>query len=137
MDSDERQKHVLHRYLVQERGALLAKAEGLDEYDLRRPLTPTGTSILGVVKHVASVQLCYLGAVFSRPSERDPLPWYRPGADLAAVLRAALRDPPSSARLRSALEAGTDLGPHSTSRSSSSAAPRSRTSSGATCSTGR
>lgn len=80
MDSAERQKDVLHHYLVQERGSLLAKVEGLDEYDLRRPLTPTATRILGVVKHVASVQLCYLGVVFDRPSGRDPLPWYQPGA---------------------------------------------------------
>ncbi len=46
-------KAVLHRYLQTARDALLWKLDGLSEYDARRPLTPTGTNLLGVVKHVA------------------------------------------------------------------------------------
>lgn len=36
---------------------------------------PTGTNLLGVVKHVASIQLGYLGDCFGRPSG-IPLPWF-------------------------------------------------------------
>ncbi|KOV89944.1 hypothetical protein ADL03_00610 [Nocardia sp. NRRL S-836] len=37
------------------------------EYDVRRPLTPTGTNLLGLVKHAAGVELNYFGRVFDRP----------------------------------------------------------------------
>ena len=49
--------------------AMRWKLEGLSEYDLRRPLTPTGTSLLGIVKHVAWVELGYFGDVFGRPHD--------------------------------------------------------------------
>ncbi|SFL76123.1 DinB family protein [Geodermatophilus ruber] len=58
---------------------LLAKLDGLDEYAIRRPMTPTGTSLLGLVKHVAYVQLGYFGEVFGRPSGRA-YPWEGEGA---------------------------------------------------------
>ncbi|MGO4474497.1 DinB family protein [Arthrobacter sp. M-10] len=78
-------KAVLLKYLRARRGELLAKLDGLDEYDVRRPMTPTGTNLLGLVKHVASVELGYFGEVFGRPSGRD-LPWFaddaEPDADL-------------------------------------------------------
>jgi hypothetical protein len=48
-------KDDLHRYLKAGRDALLWKVDGLSEYDARRPMTPTGTNLLGLVKHVASV----------------------------------------------------------------------------------
>lgn len=67
-------KADLHFYLQSARDALLWKLEGLSEYDIRRPLTPTGTNLLGLVKHVASVELGYLGETFGRPSG-EPLPW--------------------------------------------------------------
>ncbi|KQR03522.1 hypothetical protein ASF72_06350 [Arthrobacter sp. Leaf141] len=63
-------KETLHSYLRIRRQDLLGKLDGLDEYDIRRPLTPTGTNLLGLVKHVASVQLGYFGEVFGRPSGR-------------------------------------------------------------------
>jgi uncharacterized damage-inducible protein DinB len=62
------EKAVLHRYLRDRRANLVARLDGLDEYDARRPLTPTGTNLLGLVKHVASVELGYFGEVFGRPS---------------------------------------------------------------------
>ncbi len=50
------------------------KLDGLSEYDVRRPLTPTGTNLLGLIKHLASCEAGYLGEVFGRPfGER--LPW--------------------------------------------------------------
>jgi Protein of unknown function (DUF664) len=42
------------------------KLEELSEYDVRRPMTPTATNLLGLVKHLASVQSGYLGEVFGR-----------------------------------------------------------------------
>ncbi|GIG88756.1 DinB family protein [Plantactinospora endophytica] len=60
-------KANLHRYLREAREALLGKLEGLSEYDVRRPLVPTGTNLLGLVKHVASVTAGYFGEVFDRP----------------------------------------------------------------------
>jgi len=76
----EDDKAVLLRYLRRLRGDLVGKLDGLSEYDARRPLTPTGTNLLGLVKHVASVQLGYFGVVFGRPSDR-PAPWEVEGAD--------------------------------------------------------
>lgn len=73
-------KETLHRYLQGQRDALFWKLEGLGERDLRRPLTPTGTNLLGLVKHVASVQAGYLGDVFGRPFPL-PLPWFDEGAE--------------------------------------------------------
>lgn len=76
----ESKKEILHRYLREERDALLAKLDGLDEYAIRRPMTATGTNLLGVVKHVASVQLAYFSDTFGRPSGRT-LPWEGDGAE--------------------------------------------------------
>ena len=78
-------KTTLHRYLRARRTGLLAKLDGLGEYDLRRPLTRTGTNLLGLVKHVASVQAEYFGLVFDRPFE-PPMPWGAPDAEDNAVM---------------------------------------------------
>ncbi|MFC7848756.1 DinB family protein [Arthrobacter sp. NPDC057388] len=74
------EKATLHHYLRTRRTQLLAKLDGLGEYDIRRPMTPTGTNLLGLVKHVASVELDYFGEVFGRPSGRT-LPWFADGAE--------------------------------------------------------
>jgi uncharacterized damage-inducible protein DinB len=73
-------KADLRRYLQLARDALLWKLEGLSEYDARRPLVPTGTNLLGLVKHVASVEAGYLGDTFGRPFP-EPLPWADEGAE--------------------------------------------------------
>jgi uncharacterized damage-inducible protein DinB len=74
------QKANLHRYLQIARDALVWKLDGASEYDVRRPLVPTGTNLLGLVKHVASVELGYFGETFGRPSD-EPLPWLDEGAE--------------------------------------------------------
>jgi uncharacterized damage-inducible protein DinB len=66
-------KAELHRYLQAARDALLWKLDGLGEYDIRRPMTPTGTNLLGLVKHVAGVELGYFGDTFGRPAP-EPMP---------------------------------------------------------------
>ena len=73
-------KTTLHRYLRARRAGLLTKLDGLGEYDLRRPMTRSGTNLLGLVKHVASVQAEYFGLVFDRPFEH-PMPWGAPDAE--------------------------------------------------------
>ena len=77
------QKADLQRYLQIAREALLWKLDGLSEYDIRRPLVPTGTNLLGLVKHVASVEAGYLGDTFGRPFG-EPLPWIDDDAELNA-----------------------------------------------------
>jgi uncharacterized damage-inducible protein DinB len=72
-------KNKLHDYLKRGREALLWKLEGLSEYDLRAPRTRTGTNLLGLVKHLAGVELDYFGEVFDRP-HGIPLPWNEHGA---------------------------------------------------------
>jgi len=76
-------KDVMAGYLRNLRADLLSKLDGLDEYQVRRPLTPTGTNLLGLVKHVASVELGYFTEVFGREPGRD-LPWFADGAEADA-----------------------------------------------------
>lgn len=68
-------KTVLHRYLARAREAVLWKLDGLSEHDSRRPLTPTGTNLLGVVKHLAGVEAGYFGDCLGRPVPDMP-DWY-------------------------------------------------------------
>ena len=66
---DSRAKADLRDDLQEGRDALLWKLDGLSEYDVRRPMTPTGTNLLGLVKHLTFVELGYFGVVFGRPVE--------------------------------------------------------------------
>jgi hypothetical protein len=82
------EKAELCYYLERARDALIWKLGGLSEYDMRRPMVATGTNLLGLVKHVASVVAGYFGAVFDRPFP-EPMPWYEddaePNADMWAT----------------------------------------------------
>lgn len=74
-------KAHLHQKLRAAREALVWKLDGLSDYDIRRPLTPTGTNLLGLVKHNAISDSRYFGDVFDRPFP-EPLPrWDDPAAD--------------------------------------------------------
>src|SRR3954465_747437 len=70
---DDFAKDYLHNELREIREELLGKLDGLSEYDIRRPLTATGTNLLGLVKHLALWETRYLGEVFGRPFP-EPLP---------------------------------------------------------------
>jgi hypothetical protein len=72
-------KEDLHAKLIARRAALLSKLEGLSEYDLRRPMTATGTNLLGLVKHLAGIEYAYLGDSVGRPAP-ETLPWYEDGS---------------------------------------------------------
>jgi len=76
-------KECLHGELQWARDAVVWKLDGLCEYDVRRPLTATGTNLLGLVKHVATWEARYLGEVFNRPFP-GPLPRWQDsdGSDL-------------------------------------------------------
>jgi hypothetical protein len=86
---DEFAKAYLHDDLRFVREALVWKLDGLSEYDVRRPLTPTGTNLLGLVKHLTTTEAWYLGEVFGRPFA-EPVPrWDAPDAEHDANLWAA------------------------------------------------
>lgn len=81
-------KDDLHEYFRGARETLLWKLDGLGEYDIRRPMTPTGTNLLGLVKHQATTNISYFCKPFGR-SHDLPLPWMHgavePGASLWAT----------------------------------------------------
>jgi uncharacterized damage-inducible protein DinB len=80
---DDFAKDYLRGQLRWARRALVWKLDGLSEYDIRRPLTATGTNLLGLVKHMATREARYLGEIFDRPFP-EPLPRWQDadGSDL-------------------------------------------------------
>jgi uncharacterized damage-inducible protein DinB len=76
-------KEQLRLYLQEARDALVWKLEGLSDYDIRRPMTPTGTNLLGLIKHLASIEFGYFGEAFGRLSD-EPLPWLEETAEANA-----------------------------------------------------
>jgi uncharacterized damage-inducible protein DinB len=84
-------KRIIHQYLDKQRMALLAKLDGVDERAVRWPMTGTGTNLLGLVKHVASIELGYFGEVFNRPSNIE-LPWLADDAETNADMWATAEE---------------------------------------------
>ncbi|WP_329274464.1 DinB family protein [Streptomyces sp. NBC_00691] len=83
---DEFAKDNVRGRLRRDREGLLWKLDGLSEYDARRPLTATGTNLLGLVKHMATVEARYFGEVFHRPSPEPLCRWQdSDGSDLWAT----------------------------------------------------
>ena len=58
---------------------MLSKLDNLSEYDRRRPMTPTGTNLLGLVKHLAGLEYGYLGESFGYPAP-ERLSWFEDGS---------------------------------------------------------
>lgn len=77
---DEFAKEYLHADVREIRETVLWKLDGLSEYDIRRPMTSTGTNLLGLVKHLSITESRYFGEVFGRPFPEQLLRW----DDLAA-----------------------------------------------------
>lgn len=77
------EKESLHASLDRHRDAVLWKLEGLDDEQVRRVMTPSGTNLLGLVKHLASVEYGWFCTTFGR--EIEPL-WFDPfaGEDMSA-----------------------------------------------------
>ncbi|MEU5060594.1 MULTISPECIES: DinB family protein [Streptomyces] len=72
------EKESLLAALDRHRDVVLWKLEGLDEEQVRRPMSPSGNSLLGLVKHLASVEYGWFCETFGRPVE--PL-WFDPETD--------------------------------------------------------
>ncbi|WP_371521954.1 DinB family protein [Kitasatospora sp. NBC_01300] len=67
------EKDSLHVALDRHRDAVLWKLDGLDDEQLRRPMTPSGTNLLGLVKHLGGAELGWFCEAFGR--ETGPLPF--------------------------------------------------------------
>jgi hypothetical protein len=76
-------KEYLHNDLREVRSTMLWKLHGLSEYDIRRPLTATGTNLLGLIKHLSNTEARYFGDIFDRPFY-ERLPWWDDGAEFEA-----------------------------------------------------
>jgi len=90
-------KTVLKTYLQGARDTLVWKLDGLSERDQRLPRTPTGTNLLGIVKHALNVEAVYFGPTFGQEwptpdelvsaDESDPqADWYATASETPAGL---------------------------------------------------
>ena len=93
---DDFAKEYLHEDLRWVRQSVLGALDGLSEYDVRRPLTATGSNLLGLIKHLTLAEVVYLGEIFDRPfPEQHPRfddPDYRNRDSLWARDRESLAD---------------------------------------------
>ncbi len=78
------EKESLHVSLDRHRDVVLWKVEGLSDEQLRRPMTPSGTNLLGLVKHLGSVEYGWFCETFGRESEAIPFDANEPDADMRA-----------------------------------------------------
>ena len=76
------EKTSLRVALDRHRDAILWKVEDLDDEQLRRVMTPSGTTLLGLVKHVAAVEYSWFCDTFGRATEPLPFDDDDPEADL-------------------------------------------------------
>jgi hypothetical protein len=76
------EKESLKVALDRHRDAILWKLEGLDDEQLRRSPVPSGTSLLGLVKHLAAVEYGWFCDTFGRDTEPLPFDDDDPDADL-------------------------------------------------------
>ena len=76
MAEAEDPKTTQHRYLQAARDALVWKLDGLSEREARRPRTPTGNNLLGLLKHCLNVEAGYFGPTFGRefPTPHELVP---------------------------------------------------------------
>jgi len=79
------EKESLRLSLDRHRDVVLWKVDGLDDEQLRRSMTPSGTSLLGLVKHLASVEYGWFCDTFGRESESIPFDEADPDADMRAA----------------------------------------------------
>jgi uncharacterized damage-inducible protein DinB len=78
------EKESLHVSLDRHRDVVLWKLDGLEDEQLRRPMTPSGTNLLGLVKHLASVEYSWFCETFGQKSESIPFDANDPDADMRA-----------------------------------------------------
>src|SRR5450756_1776278 len=80
------EKDSLHASLNRHRDVVLWKLEGLDDASLRRVVVPSGTTLLGLVKHLAAVEYSWFCETFERETEPLPVDPDDPDADLRVCL---------------------------------------------------
>ena len=108
------EREALTRWLDYHRGVLVWKLNGVTDEDLRRPMVPTGTSLLGLVKHLAYVerwwfQEVFAGQAFGYPDGYDPESQFRPDArESPTDLIAFYRDMSQKSRVITAAAASLD-----------------------------
>jgi hypothetical protein len=64
---------MVNAFLDFQRATLLWKVEGVSDEDLRRSMVPSGTSLLGLVKHLADVEQTWFVERFAGREPRFPL----------------------------------------------------------------
>ena len=78
------EKESLQASLNRHRDVVLWKLDGLDDEQLRRPMVPSGTNLIGLVKHLASVEYGWFCSTFGRPSQEIEFDENDPDADMRA-----------------------------------------------------
>jgi hypothetical protein len=78
------EKESLHVSLDRHRDVVLWKVDGLTDEQLRRPMTPSETNLLGLVKHLGSVEYGWFCETFGRESDSIPFDEDDPNADMLA-----------------------------------------------------
>jgi uncharacterized damage-inducible protein DinB len=85
------ERDALTQQLDFHRATLLSKLDGLDDESLRRPMTASGVSLLGLVKHLAETEHGWFVKIYARlpepdlySTDDDPDAEFRVGPDEAA-----------------------------------------------------
>lgn len=76
------EKESLLISLDRHRNVVMWKIDGLDDEQLRRPMTPSGLTLLGLVKHLAAVEYGWFCQPFGRDAEPLPFDYDDDDADL-------------------------------------------------------
>lgn len=63
------EKESLQAFLDLQRDVMVWKTNGLSNEEQRRRITPSGTSLLGMVKHLAAVEYGWFGLTFGRDTD--------------------------------------------------------------------
>jgi uncharacterized damage-inducible protein DinB len=79
------EKESLQASLNRHRDVVLWKLDGLDDEQLHRAMVPSGTNLIGLVKHLASVEYGWFCSTFGRPSEEIAFDEDDPDADMRAA----------------------------------------------------
>ena len=111
---DDFAKDYLHQDLRWVRQSMLGQIDDLSEYEIRRPMTTTGTNLLGLIKHLTMTETVYFGEIFDRAAPRGRIP----GTTSQATATGTRCGPPSRSRAQTSSTAtsapGRTLTPPST-----------------------
>ena len=88
-------KTTAWRYLQSLRETVIWKVDGLPEREQRMPRTPTGTNLLGILKHLAAVEGEYFGPCLGRQWSDAPAAWAEPPSEPNADMWATAEESPA------------------------------------------